>query len=235
MYTSTIGRKFRTLVISVPSDWFRRLMTSSKLGPWGHGLDTDVAPLSKAVKWMEQLAHLQLPASTAEKLIRRVPDSVATLEKLSARSEQAKAAWEATLKQLRELIAVEDERLAWTLKSQSQATNADVLAAIFNPSVNSYKRIDATITLSPAYTGATTVSAGALVLARLPLLVFGTSDPKAGAVGSLMDIARDERLNHRVEVVAGVREQQCGDLLRQFFHRRRAAARAALGGDNRTS
>lgn len=86
------------------------------------------------------------------------------------------------------------------------------------------------VTLEPC-----AMCAGALVLARLPLLVFGAPDPKAGAVGSLMDIARDDRLNHRVEVVAGIREQQCGDLLRRFFHRRREAARASAGSDNRGS
>lgn len=86
------------------------------------------------------------------------------------------------------------------------------------------------VTLEPC-----AMCAGALVLARLPLLVFGAPDPKAGAVGSLMDIARDDRLNHRVEVVAGIREQQCGDLLRRFFHRRREAARATAGSDNRGS
>lgn len=86
------------------------------------------------------------------------------------------------------------------------------------------------VTLEPC-----AMCAGALVLARLPLLVFGAPDPKAGAVGSLMDIARDDRLNHRVEVVGGIREQQCGDLLRRFFHRRREAARAAAGSDNRGS
>lgn len=84
------------------------------------------------------------------------------------------------------------------------------------------------VTLEPC-----AMCAGALVLARLPMLVFGATDPKAGAVGSLMDIARDDRLNHRVEVVSGIREQECGDLLRRFFHRRRVAARAPVGSDNR--
>ena len=86
------------------------------------------------------------------------------------------------------------------------------------------------VTLEPC-----AMCAGALVLARLPLLVFGATDPKAGAVGSLRDIARDDRLNHRVEVVSGVREQECGDLLRRFFHRQRVAARAVVGSDNRGS
>ena len=86
------------------------------------------------------------------------------------------------------------------------------------------------VTLEPC-----AMCAGALVLARLPLLVFGAADPKAGAAGSLLDIVRDDRLNHRVEVVGGVRADECGDLLRRFFHRRRVAARAGTSGDNRGS
>lgn len=68
------------------------------------------------------------------------------------------------------------------------------------------------VTLEPC-----TMCAGAVVLARVPRLVFGTWDPKAGAAGSVRDVVRDSRLNHRVEVVAGVREAECGDLLRRFF------------------
>jgi tRNA(adenine34) deaminase len=75
------------------------------------------------------------------------------------------------------------------------------------------------VTLEPC-----TMCAGALVLARVDRLVFGAWDPKAGAAGSLRDVVRDTRLNHRIEVVGGVREQECGDLLRTFFaaHRRPA-------------
>ena len=68
------------------------------------------------------------------------------------------------------------------------------------------------VTLEPC-----TMCAGALVLARVDRLVFGAWDPKAGAAGSLRDVVRDSRLNHRVEVIGGVREQECGDLLRTFF------------------
>lgn len=75
------------------------------------------------------------------------------------------------------------------------------------------------VTLEPC-----TMCAGALVLARLPQLVFGADDPKAGAVGSLYDVARDPRLNHRIEVVGGVLDKECGDLLRAFFRRRRGKA-----------
>jgi len=66
-----------------------------------------------------------------------------------------------------------------------------------------------------------TMCAGALVLARVARLVFGAWDPKAGAVGSLWDVVRDRRLNHRPEVVAGVRESECAQLVAAFFAHRR--------------
>ena len=68
------------------------------------------------------------------------------------------------------------------------------------------------VTLEPC-----AMCAGALVLARVRRLVMGAWDPKAGAVGSMRDIVRDTRLNHRVEVLAGVREDECASLLRSFF------------------
>lgn len=66
-----------------------------------------------------------------------------------------------------------------------------------------------------------TMCAGALVLARLPRLVFGAHDPKAGACGSVSNAVADPRLNHRVEVIGGVREAECGQELRTFFRARR--------------
>lgn len=63
--------------------------------------------------------------------------------------------------------------------------------------------------------------AGAIVLARLPRIVIGAWDPKAGATGSTRDVVRDARLNHRVEVVSGVREADCAAVLREFFAARR--------------
>ena len=59
--------------------------------------------------------------------------------------------------------------------------------------------------------------AGALVQARIARLVFGAFDDKAGAVGSLWDVVRDRRLNHRPEVVSGVRAQESTALLQAFF------------------
>jgi len=72
------------------------------------------------------------------------------------------------------------------------------------------------VTLEPC-----TMCAGAIVLARLPRLVLGAWDPKAGATGSVHDLVRDRRLNHQVEVVGGVLEEECGALLREFFAARR--------------
>ncbi len=72
------------------------------------------------------------------------------------------------------------------------------------------------VTLEPC-----TMCAGALVLARVARVVFGAWDPKAGAVGSLWDVVRDRRLNHRPEVVGGVREAECAQVLTEFFTARR--------------
>jgi tRNA(adenine34) deaminase len=59
--------------------------------------------------------------------------------------------------------------------------------------------------------------AGALVLARVAAVVFGAWEPKTGAVGSLWDVVRDPRLNHRPEVYPGVLEAECATLIREFF------------------
>ncbi len=72
------------------------------------------------------------------------------------------------------------------------------------------------VTLEPC-----TMCAGALVLARVRRLVFGAWDDKAGAVGSLWDGVRDRRLNHRPEVLAGIRQDECAALLTRFFADRR--------------
>ena len=72
------------------------------------------------------------------------------------------------------------------------------------------------VTLEPC-----TMCAGALVLARVDRLVYGAADPMAGAVGSLWDVVRDRRLNHRPEVVRDVLAEECAALLRAFFEGRR--------------
>ena len=63
--------------------------------------------------------------------------------------------------------------------------------------------------------------AGAILQARIPIVVFGASDPKAGAVQSLFQLLNDERLNHRCEVVGGVLAEPCGLILSQFFQQQR--------------
>jgi tRNA(adenine34) deaminase len=72
------------------------------------------------------------------------------------------------------------------------------------------------VTLEPC-----TMCAGAAVLARVSRLVFGAWDPKAGAVGSVWDVVRDRRLNHRPAVIGGICEAECSALLAAFFAERR--------------
>lgn len=67
-----------------------------------------------------------------------------------------------------------------------------------------------------------TMCAGAIVLARIPILVYGAPDPKAGACGTLYNIVQDDRLNHHVEVVSGILEAKCSDILKSFFTTLRA-------------
>ncbi|MFF5205162.1 tRNA adenosine(34) deaminase TadA [Streptosporangium sp. NPDC000396] len=72
------------------------------------------------------------------------------------------------------------------------------------------------VTLEPC-----TMCAGASVLARVDRIVYGAVDPKGGATGSLWDVVRDRRLNHRPEVVMGVLEDECAEVLTEFFAVRR--------------
>jgi len=72
------------------------------------------------------------------------------------------------------------------------------------------------VTLEPC-----AMCAGAIVLARIPTVVVGAPDPKAGAAGSVLDVLGEPALNHRPELIAGVREEECAALLREFFNARR--------------
>ncbi len=80
------------------------------------------------------------------------------------------------------------------------------------------------VTLEPC-----AMCAGAMVLARIDRLVYAASDPKAGAVGSLMDLSADPRLNHRFPVERGLLADEAGELLRDFFRARRANGNGAGG------
>jgi tRNA(adenine34) deaminase len=86
--------------------------------------------------------------------------------------------------------------------------------------VGSWRVLDATlyVTLEPC-----AMCAGAVVLARVPRVVFGCPDPKAGAAGSVLDVLGEARLNHRPQVTGGVLEHECAELLRAFFRARRPA------------
>jgi tRNA(adenine34) deaminase len=84
--------------------------------------------------------------------------------------------------------------------------------------LGSWRVLDATlyVTLKPC-----AMCAGAIVLSRIPRVVYGCPDPKAGAAGSVLDVLAEPRLNHRPEVHGGVLAQECADLLRSFFRKRR--------------
>lgn len=99
--------------------------------------------------------------------------------------------------------------------SGDPTAHAEVLALRRASALRGSWRLDdctLVVTLEPC-----TMCAGALVLARVGRLVFGAYDPKAGAVASLWDVVRDPRLNHRPEVVGGIDEAACGQILQDFF------------------
>jgi tRNA(adenine34) deaminase len=100
--------------------------------------------------------------------------------------------------------------------------HAEVLALRAAASARGSWRLDGltlVVTLEPC-----AMCAGALVLSRASRLVYGAADPKAGAAGSLWDLVRDRRLNHRPEVVSGVLADECGRVLRDWFEARRGGA-----------
>jgi tRNA(adenine34) deaminase len=84
--------------------------------------------------------------------------------------------------------------------------------------VGSWRLLDCVlyVTLEPC-----AMCAGAIVLARVPRVVFGTIDPKAGAAGSVLDVLAEPRLNHRPAVAGGLLAEECAELLRAFFASRR--------------
>jgi tRNA(adenine34) deaminase len=79
------------------------------------------------------------------------------------------------------------------------------------------------VTLEPC-----AMCAGAIVLARIPTVVFGTPDPKAGAAGSVLDVLAEPALNHRPQTIVGVRQEECAVLLREFFASRRGKSADTL-------
>jgi tRNA(adenine34) deaminase len=98
---------------------------------------------------------------------------------------------------------------------QDPTAHAEMIAITAAASTIESRRLEQCImyvTLEPC-----PMCAGAIVLARLPVLVFGAYDPKAGACSSLYTITNDTRLNHKVHTVGGVLEERCGELLKSYF------------------
>jgi tRNA(adenine34) deaminase len=102
---------------------------------------------------------------------------------------------------------------------QDPTAHAEVLALRHAANaVGSWRVLDATlyVTLEPC-----AMCAGAIVLSRIPHVIFGAPDPKAGACGSVLDVTGEPRFNHRPDVRGGLMGDACGDLLRAFFAARR--------------
>ena len=102
---------------------------------------------------------------------------------------------------------------------QDPTAHAEVLALReASRSAGSWRLLDCVlyVTLEPC-----AMCAGAIVLARVPRVVYGTTDPKAGAAGSVLDVLAEPRLNHRPEVAGGLLAPECAELLQAFFRSRR--------------
>ena len=105
---------------------------------------------------------------------------------------------------------------------QDATAHAEIVAiGAASEAIGGWRLTDCTlyVTLEPC-----AMCAGAIVLARVGRLVYGAPDPKAGACGSVLDVIHEPRLNHEVEVAAGVLAEECGDLLRRFFAAKRERA-----------
>jgi tRNA(adenine34) deaminase len=105
---------------------------------------------------------------------------------------------------------------------QDPTAHAEVLALrAAARAAGSWRVLDSTlyVTLEPC-----AMCSGAIVLARVPRVVWGAPDPKAGAAGSVLDVLAEPRLNHRPAVTGGVLEEECAALLRAFFRARRPAS-----------
>jgi tRNA(adenine34) deaminase len=103
--------------------------------------------------------------------------------------------------------------------SQLTSSHAEFIAIErANHSIGSWRLEDCTlyVTLEPC-----PMCAGAILQSRIPRVIYGARDPKAGCVGSLMNLLDDDRFNHKAEVLAGIKGETCGDMLTQFFRKLR--------------
>ena len=116
-----------------------------------------------------------------------------------------------------------------TVREQDPTAHAETLAIRDAAAMLGQWRLEActlVVTLEPC-----AMCAGAIVLSRVPRVVFGAWDDKAGMAGSVGDLLRHPRLNHRPEVRAGVLADECGGLLSAFFRRRRASSPDAASSE----
>jgi tRNA(adenine34) deaminase len=118
--------------------------------------------------------------------------------------------------------------------NQMSVAHAELVAIVEACNVLGTWRLEDTtlyVTLEPC-----PMCAGAIINSRIKRVVFGTHDPKAGCVGTFMNLLQDERFNHQTEVTSGVLEESCGEILTSFFkevrERKKAAKKAKAAEDN---
>ena len=146
--------------------------------------------------------------------------------------EQARAALDTSDVPIGAVVVGPDGSILGTGRNEREATgdptaHAEVVAIREAAARAGEWRLDGctlVVTLEPC-----AMCAGAIVLSRIPRVVFGAWDEKAGASGSVFEILREPRLNHWVEVYPGVREGECAELLRTFFGSRRTQRRSHAG------
>lgn len=127
-------------------------------------------------------------------------------------------------------ILLQDDRVVGTGHNRREAlqdptAHAEMLAITSAAAALESWRLERctlVVTLEPC-----AMCAGAIVLARIPRLIFGAFDPKAGACGSVLDVVREARLNHRLEPEGGVLSAECGALLSAFFAEKRRSSKIA--------
>lgn len=138
--------------------------------------------------------------------------------------EEAKKAWEMDEVPIGAIVVYKDEIIGrgHNLREheQSPVAHAEMLAIQEAAQyLNSWRLEDTTlyVTLEPCV-----MCSGAIVMSRIPHVVYGATDPKGGCSGSLMNLLEDARFNHRATVERGILEETCGDMLRTFFKDKRA-------------
>ena len=176
-------------------------------------------PLTRRAK----RAYLHRPASVLR------ADSDKDIERMSEALELARQAGQADEVPVGAVLYRGDERIGIGLNTREAARDplghAEIQAiSQATQALGDWRLNDCTlyVTLEPC-----PMCAGAIVNARLGRLVYGASDPKAGAVHTLYRLCTDHRLNHRVDVTAGVLAGECGAVLTEFFRARRRASRQA--------